>query len=375
MNENNQKIVQIPTLFKGKRILVFLADFFLSFIFAFVLFNAMAMPISNAITSSNERNSRNDIAAKRQFEVLYDNKVLLYQDINSKYNYVENVEYTLNCYLSYYSFEDTDSLEGYPQYGHKEENEVVKHFYYDIRNSSSVYLDNLLKFNSTYDYYIIEGNNISLKDNVKTNLKLSFFSPNDMSEDGKTILANMQNNFMNLYADVFKDIEKNDLLSGDISYLKNKAIVSQCENELQWQLVISSSISYFLSVVISFLIIPLFNKDNRTLGMMMMRITRIGTNNLYLLKKSETILNFVYMLVFNLPIIFFMPMTYVVFTYLFNLPVLPALLFIGLILNLASFLSIMFSPLNRSISDYLSQSVLIKNSDLDEIYRSKGYDI
>lgn len=369
------KTVTISPISKGKRILAFLADFFLLFIVTFVVFNVMVMPLGNWITKSSERQTRNDNAAIAQFNILYEQKVMLHENDSDLYYYNANVEYTMNCWLSYYSFNDNDVLETHKQFGHKEENEVIRHFYKDIRNNFDKYLSTLQTSNNEYQYFIIDNGDISLKEEVKTNVKLSFFSPNDMSENGKTMLGNLQNEFMNLYADVFKDIEKNDLLNNGASYLANKKIVSESETFLKWQLVISSFIAYLLSIVIYFIIIPLFTPDNRTLAMLMMRLSRIGTNNMYLLSKAENILNAIYMLAFNLSIVFFMPMTYVTFTYLFNIPVLFPSLLIGLVVVIASLITLLISSYNRTICDYLSRSVVIKNDDLDEIYRSKGYDI
>ena len=373
--EKEQKTVNVSPISKGKRILAFLADFFLLFIVTFVIFNVMVMPLGNLMTKSSERQQISDNAAIAQFNILYNQKVMLHENDNDLYYYNNNVEYTMNCWLSYYSFNDGDVLDEHKQFGHREENEVIRHFYQDIRNDFSKYLSTLQTFNDEYQYFIINSGEISLKDDVKTNIKLSFFSPNDMSENGKTMLGNLQNEFMNLYADVFKDIEKNDLINEGSSYLANKKIVSDRETFLQWQLVISSFIAYVISIIIYFIIIPLFTPDNRTLAMLMMRLSRIGTNNLYLLSKGENILNAIYMLAFNLAVVFFMPMTYVTFTYLFNIPVLFPSLLIGLVVVIASLITLLISPFNRTICDYLSRSVIIKNDDLDEIYRSKGYDI
>ena len=376
MEENReQKTVNVSPISKGKRTLAFLADFFLLFIVTFVIFNVLVMPVGNWLAKSSERQSRNDDAAIMQFNILYEQKVMLHESDKDLYYYNANVEYTMNCWLSYYSLSDTDILETHKQYGHKEENEIIRHFYRDIRNDDSKFLSTLQNFNSEYNYFNIEGNSVALKDEVKTNIKLSFFSPDDMSENGKTMLANMQNEFMNLYADVFKDIETNDLINNGNSYLANKKIVTDSETYLKWQLVISSLLAYLLSIIIYFVIIPLFTPDGRTLAMLMMRLSRIGTNNLYLLNKGENAINAIYMLAFNLPVAFFMPMTYVTFTYLFNIPVLFPLLIIGIVLIIASLITLLISSYNRTICDYLSRSVIIKNDDLDEIYRSKGYDI
>lgn len=372
-----KKIVNVSPISKGKRVLVFLADFFLMFIATFLIFNALVMPLSNLIIKSNERSERNDNAAAIQFKILYGQKVMLHEGDSDLYDYDANVQYTMNCFLSYYSFSEGDVLEEHKQYGYKEENEVLRHFYRDIRSDYSKYITILQSVDSDYKYFVIEeeNNGLHLIDEAKTNVKLSFFSPNDMSESGKTILSNLQSEFMNIYAEVFKDIEANDLTFNGESYVVNKAIVAECESSLQWQLVISSFVAYLISIAIYYIVIPLFIPDGRTLALLMMKVTRIGTNNLFLLKKTENILNAVYMIAFNLPVVFFMPMTIVTFTYLFTIPVLLPALIIGILLTLVSLIIIIISSYNRTLCDYLSRSVIIKNDDLDEIYRSKGYDI
>ncbi len=373
--EEKQKVVDIQPITKGKRVLVFLADFFLMFILTFVFFNALVMPLSNIMTLSTTRSEESNAAAEVQYGILYNQKVLFHENASDIYYYNANVEYTMNCFLSYYCFEDSDSLSEHPQYGHNIDNEVIRHFYFDIRNDKDAYLSQIDDFNKENNYFIFNGDEISLIDEVKTNIKLSFFSPKDMSKDGEKMLANMQNGFMNFYASVFKDIKKNDITYNGNSYLEKQAIVDAAESFFQWHLVIASIISYLLSLLVYFLIIPFIHKDNRTLAMMMMRVTRIGTNNIYLLNNVENFLQFIYMLVFNIPIIFFMPMTYAAFTYLFSIPLLPGLLFIGLFIQLISLIFIIATPLNQSLCDMLSRSLIIKNDDLDEIYRAKGYNV
>ena len=372
---NQQKVIDIQPISKGKRVLAFLADFFLLFIVTFVIFNALVMPISSIIVDTTSRTNKSNDAARVQFNILYEEKIMHHENEQDIYYYNANVEYTMNCYLSYYSFNDTDVLEAHPQYGHKEENEIIKHFFFDIRNNKEAYLNAIKEFNLEHNYFQISGDDITVIDEVKTNLKLSFFSPNDMSKEGKEMLANMQNGFMNFYASVFEDIKKNDIIHDGTSYLEYQAIVDAAEKFFQWHLVVASAISYLISLLVYFLLIPLIHKDNRSLAMMMMKITRIGTNNLYLLNNVENALYLIYMLAFNLPVIFFMPMTYVAFPYLFSIPLLPALLFVGLILIIVSLIFILASSLNQSLCDKLSRSVIIKNDDLDEIYRAKGYDI
>ena len=375
MDEVVEKTVNIQPISKGKRLLVYLGDFFLVFILTFVFFNALTVPAGNLITSYSEREKKSDEAAKNQFRVLYGEGVLLHENDGDLYSYNSNVAFTRNSYLSYYSFEDSDSLKNYPTYGHNETNEVIKHFFYDIRDDKSTYIFILRSFNAKYDYFDDYGDSFALKDNIKKDIRLSFFSPEDMSADGKTALSNLQSFFLEAYAEVFKTIEKYDLTHSDISYNKNKAIVNNLENIYQWQLSLLAIAAYLLAIALYFLLLPLFNENHRTLAMMMIKVTRIGTNNLYILGKTETLTNSIFMLAFNLPVMFFMPMTCVTFTYLFNLPVLLSLLFVGIVMIVVSFIFVMASPYNKTLCDFMSRSVVISNDDLDEIYRAKGYDI
>ena len=179
MEENEQKIVNITPISKWKRILAFLADFFLLFIFSFVIFNVLTMPVSGVIVGANERSKRSDDAAINQFYILYEEKVMHYKDDDTKFFYTENVAFTLDCYLSYYAFDEGDVLDSSPKLGHKEKNEVIRHFYFDIRNNKSQYLSTLQTFNNEYHYFNIEGENISFTDAVKTEIKLYYFSPDD----------------------------------------------------------------------------------------------------------------------------------------------------------------------------------------------------
>lgn len=375
IEENKQEVVEITPIKKGRRILLFLADFFINFILCFVLFNAVIMPLGNLISNSTARKNRNDDAARAQFDILYDSKVMFYEKESEKYYYTKNVESTLNCYLSYYSFEDDDELNDHPLYGNKKENEVLYHFYKDIRQDYDDYLNLLNNFNKEHEFFVINGENISLIPSVKDNIRLSFLSPSDISSGGEKELGYLQDFFINAYAEVFKNIEDNDLVFNEKSYLEYKKVVDACEKELQVLLIVTSSISLFVSSVACYFIFPFFNKENKTLAMLIMKTVRIGTNNLYLLKKKELILQTLYYLIFNLPILFFMPMTQVAFSYLFNIVPLTSLLFIGILLWLISLVVVLISPLGQSLIDFLSRSTLIKNDDLDAIYRSKGYDI
>lgn len=375
MEQGKQEYLNISPISKGKRMLLYLADFFLNFFIAFFLFNLIAMPVGRAISQADKKQLESDTAAEVQFNILYGNQVMLYENQKMKFQYNACAEFTKNCYLSYYSLNDTDVLEKHPQFGKHEENEVIRHFFYDIRNNKQNYLDLVKSFNTHYEYFVIEDDSVRFTDEIKEQMRVYFLSNKDISKDGKEIFSHLETFFFQCYTAVFKDIEKNDLLFNNTSYIENKNIVARVERYYKMRVFISALSTYTLSCVIYFMIIPLISKNGKTPAMMMMRLERIGTNNLYLLNKGEVAINFVYAFVFFIASAFFLPIFYTGFDYLFNISYLASLLLIGLLAVIVSFIFILVSSYSRSLTDFLSRSVIIKTDDLNAIYRSKGYDI
>lgn len=375
MEQEKQEYLNISPISKGKRILLYLADFFLNFFVAFFLFNLVAMPVGRALSQADKKQQESDKAAEVQFNIIYGTQVMLYENNKMKYQYNASAEFTKNCYLSYYALDENDVLEAHPQFGKKPENEVIKHFYFELRNNKQVYLDLINSFNTHYEYFAVDGDDISFVPSVKEDMRLYFLSNKDISKEGKDIFSRLETFFFQCYTSVFKDIEKNDLVLDGQSYIENKNIVKRVENFYKMRVFVSALATYSLSCVIYFMIIPLISKNGKTLAMMMMRLERIGTNNLYLLNKGEVAINFVYAFVFFIGSAFFLPIFYTGFDYLFNISYLASLLLIGIIVVIISLIFLFVSSYSRCLSDFLSRSVIIKNDDLNAIYRSKGYDI
>ena len=134
--------VDIEPLKKGKRILVFLADFFLVYIITFLLFNVAVAPIGKLITSFDKKDEVYSEAQDELYNHYFQSKVLLKDSSFESYDVTAGLEYTFNCWLSYYVLDAEESINpSFPQYGHKLENENVYHFYNDIRNNNQSYYD------------------------------------------------------------------------------------------------------------------------------------------------------------------------------------------------------------------------------------------
>lgn len=373
---NKVNIIEISPLKVGKRILLYFIDFIISFILGFVLLTAAISPISKVIINVDKVNEDITSLTHQRFEIFYNNKILLNYNNTTRYNYDNNLSFTLSSFLSYYSFLDGDSKVDYPSFGKNEDNEVIKHYFIDIKSDNETYLSIFKNANEKYDYFTIEDNDIFLKDYIKEDVRLSFFSPSDVSNECSTYLTNLEKIFLSMYGSVMNDIKKNDLNYNNYSYIALSKSIDNLSNKIMWTNTIATLVSYVLSISIIYLLLPLISKESHTPSMIIMNVERIGINNLYLLKKGEVVINYFYCLLFNLISVLFLPVLIVSnFASIFLHPLLFSLGGIGFILILASLITLFISPMNRTISDYLTRTVFITSEDLDNIYRSKGYQI
>ena len=227
-------------------------------------------------------------------------------------------------------------------------------------------------------YFYLEDNVFHLKDNVKTELKAYFEPANEMGKTGQTFYKNVQESvFLPLLSEVFSDIKKNNLTSFDgeneYSYVTLNKTITEINSYHDTLLTVTAMISYVLAWSISFVLVPLLNKNRKTLAMMMMREERVNINKLTLFKKSDVVSSSIYALFTNMFVVFFVPISYVAFNYLFSLFWLLYLSVASLFICLVSLFFVLFNSFNRSLSDIFSRSIMLTTSHLDDIYRAKGY--
>lgn len=158
-----------------------------------------------------------------------------------------------------------------------------------------------------YVYFVFTDDSVSLKDEIKDDVRLSFISPSDVSSQCSTYLNNLEKMFLSMYGTVMNDIKKNDLSYNETSYLSLSKSINNLSNKIMWNNTIATLISYFVSISIIYLLFPLISKESHTPAMIIMNVERIGINNLYLLKKGEVVINYFYCLLFNLVSVLFLP--------------------------------------------------------------------
>ena len=373
--------VDIHPLDKGKRMLVFIADFFIQFMLTFFLFNVLMAPVGKAITGYKSKDTEHVDLTAEMYNHYYRSGVLLKDESFMSYDLTAGIEYSYRCFLSYYVLDGEDSIDSnHLQYGHKAANEVIYHYYSDIRNNKDSYFANFNHYNETNDYFVF--NDIlkvyELKNEVKTEL-YAFYDPKDtMGQTGQTYYDNIMTELFNpLMAEVMSDIETNDLhYEGEkCSFLDCKKRITALETYHENLMTACAVIAHSVSWLALFLIVPLVRKDRKTVAMLFMKIERVNFFTLNHLKAMPTGFNSLYYLFVTMLGILFVPSLLVPFNNLFALHYLMYGSIFSLALILVNLIFILANQYNRSLIDFLSNSLYLSEAEMNEIYRARGYNV
>ena len=168
--ENKQKVVNIVPAGKGKRILLFLADLFLNFILSFVVLNLIVVPLGKLFVGFKGKTNDYTENQTLRADILYQNGVVINSGDVEKKDLVYNVSFSYYCFLSYYSYnEENPSNMIDDQFGHKEENEVIRRYFIDVINNQDKYASLFDNYNND-KYFVKDGINYSLKEEYRFGL-------------------------------------------------------------------------------------------------------------------------------------------------------------------------------------------------------------
>ncbi len=369
--------IDIHPISKWRRILVFLGDFFIHFIISIIMMNIAVMPICSIFVKPESEKSY--AAEKKRDDVLYEHKLLFYKTeenesgIFKKYDFDDDLSYTFNRFLAYYVFPDETSLNPeYPEYCHKLENEVIWTYYNNIRSDSVTYYDLFTNHNKENNLFAIEGTNISLKEEVKSEVRIFYMPGEGMGSKGKEYFEKLNDLFSALFGCVIQDIYKVDLVdSHGNSFNENQAIMTYIANRYYKTLSICCAISYFIGWALVYVLYPMINRSLHTPTQSIMKIDRLGYRHLQQINRPETFLTSLYYLVFDLPFIMFIPLSYTTFIYSLKLPALPILSVISMVAIIVGLVILLFHSFNRTAIDLLSQTVMISSEEVDGIIKAK----
>lgn len=374
--EENENIVEIAPIGKGKRTLLFFADFFLSFLMSFILFNVAVTPLGYLITEYDKKSEVSSTYENMKLDILYGRNLLSYHDEDEKYYFSSSLSFTYDVFLSYFCLDSEISPDvNYPEYGHKIENDVIWTYFHDIKVNDIQYVTLFEKYN-VEQYFDKIDDHFVLQNIYKEELAPYFNPTSDLSKLGMKYYDDIgQKLFFNLYGEVIADIQQNDITYSGValSYNGADAFVREFETFYRNFFTYSSIIAYFIVWLIYFMIIPFFRNKHQTIGMSLMKIQRLNIHRLKLYSKAESALGSIYPLFTGASICFLLPMTIVGLAFPFSLPILIYMIVLSLLFQLVSAIFLIFNSYNRTITDWCSQSVCVSNENLDAIYSIGDY--
>ena len=370
MEEKEQNIIELKPLSKWKRLLVFLGDYFVTFIFAFILFNLAVFPLSKIMFDTQKRSEKADYLEQQALNMLREDKYLYSKTEASSFE--ERVNYTFKVFLSYYAFDEVEVDENNKQFGHKEDNEVIRNYYLNVIKDESLYIKDFKEVNAKDEMFTIgeTAYDIALKNDYKNQLANELLEVKD-----ETKYSLMMTNFRDhvfarlFYIHVYNHITENDYVKNGHSFNGYLKEMKDIMKSLQWVATGASLVSIAFAWGISYLLYPLVNKEKRTITMSAMRLSKLNHKQLSIIENKNILVQSFYHLVFSLSASLFMPILFFGLAYSFNLPLLFILSMISLVLIIASGVFIIFNEHNRSLSDILTNVVLLPTSEIDNMYR------
>ena len=363
-----QKFIDISPLSKWKRLLVFLGDYFLAFIISFIFFNIVVFPVAKVVVGSQKQNEEAQVLEQKALKMLIDDGYLY--SPNDGASFLEDVNYTFKVFLSYYAFDEVKPFVD-KDYGHNLKNEVVRHYYENVIKDTNRYVVDFKEVNEKDQMFDIGDtiDSIVLKADYKNLLKNELIEQADEDKYSQAMINFRDNVFARLfYIHVYNHITENDYVKDGNSF---NSYMNQSETilkNLQWIPTVSSLISITLTWGIAFVLIPLVNKENRTITMMAMGVSKLHYKSLGSIDSKSILIQSFYHFVTILSSTVFLPFAYFGLAYCFNLPLLFVLTTISFALLLVSGAFIIFNQYNRSGTDIISDIVLVPTSQLDSLY-------
>ena len=345
MEENEQNVIELRPLSKWKRLLVFLGDYFIGFIIAFICFNLTVFPIAKFAFNTQALNEKATQLENTALNMLRDDKYLYSPDDSGTAPFDERVNYTFKVFLSYYVFDETERSEN-KHYGHNSDHEMIRAYYRNVIKDTDLYLNDFKEVNAQDGMFTIGDDvlSVALKSDYKTMLANELLEVTDESKYSTAMINVRDHVFAKLfYLHVYNHITENDYVKDGVSY---NGCLNESKNitkSLQWVATGSVYVSILLSWAIVYVAYPLINKDNRTISMSAMSLSKLHYKSLSPITKKTVMIQSFYHFVFLISGSLFMPILFFGLAYSFNLPLLFVLSAISLGLIVASGVYIIFN--------------------------------
>jgi len=361
MEEKEVNIVNVTAVSKGKRILAFLADFFITLIMAAIVYNFIVYPIMYGSKSYDKLSAEAREKEDNISTVLMGNNILY--EIGNETSINDRLSYTFKNYLKEYVEEKTSKTF-----------EVFKTYYIDIKSDQEGYLNIYKEFGTTYFDY--SETSVTLKAEYVT-LFSPLLNPEDgLSEEGESEYSTMQNKFFLVaYSRVLGELSETDLTYDSISFKTCLDFITKFNEDVKSTVVLCTFISYGAAILVNYLLFPLATRRKKTIGMLAMKLNQIDIVSCGIMSNGRVCLLTLYQLFTNSIAVIFIPLLSIQIEYIFNLPILLWLGFVSIVIQGISLICSVISKTDQTLIDKATKTAVITNDELDNIYKNKGYGI
>ncbi len=357
MNETNS--IDIYPCSKLKRVLAFLGDLLIFYILSVTMFQLVVFNISSAITNYSSKLNENLTTINKRMDVLYNNELLFYDKEDNKYSFSTNLDTTFDYFLRSYVIQDSK--------------DPIYYYFNELSNNKEINInEKYLEFGS--NFFEVKDTKIVMKDEMISYLS-PYFDPKDsLSAVGNSYLSAFRSNtFVKLYNFMLTDIAKYDLKDSSNSYIELTNIINENNNYNIKFNSINITISFFISFIIYYVIIPLSFKDRSTLTFKVLKLKRINMFNYDFIKRKNYIVIIVNDLLMSLSTIFFVGIIYMGLSDSFQYMHFLIISLISLLYIIINLIILLCNKFNRSLKELSTSSMVITNQDLETIYKGKGY--
>lgn len=357
MEKENASYIDIYPTKKGRRVLIFLADLLLNYCLAVFIFSIVVFNIASNVTDYKVRLNNNLKTINNRYDILYNENLLYFDKIENKYDFDTNLATTNEIFLKYYVI--------------NEGNDFIYDYFKSINLSDS-------KINEIYkekgEKYFNFDSSITMKEEYIELFAPKFSKTDDLSSKGEIEYSSFKENFFTiLYNRLLENILEYDLNDGNYSYITlTKELSDYNKYSIRFN-TINIYISFFISTSLVYILVPLLSKDRSTLAMKLMKAKRIDMLKSEPLKRRKYSIIIINNFLMNTSIIFFIGFVYIGFSSMFSHTSLLFLSLAGIIYSLINLIFMQINKLNRSINELATNSIIINKSDLEEIYKAKGY--
>lgn len=351
----------------GRRILAYLADIFIVLIASIFFFEILYLPLVRHCINFNEKVEIITEKAHANIDLMIDKQFMFFKDEESRYEPEINIDYTGDIFTKFYVV------------GTAKEGEILLdpliHYWENVAVNPR---DRVTFVNTYYDQkedgyfekYSGSAENFPVLKQKYVERWAPYFDPTDTVSD--EILAEIKQfkltAFRNTYNHIIIDFSKTNP-----DYISNRNIIDSYYNEFDFYYQITS-IGAFLTVFVGLhVLMPLLDKNGRTLGKLILKLETVDRKNFkYIEKKWRSAAIFVN-LIELLPIILFVPFISAGIESVFRLTILLSLSIIGAIFAIGELILSAANNYNLSVKQYATKTVVVDRDLMDQYYREVVY--